>query len=380
MKNLWICTLLCGILAASISCEQDALQDLNIDEEGITDIISENDLSEDCLELVFPLEVKLPDGNIEEVADGAALEELFSGYEDEEFPEFVFPLQVLNEEEEEFSVSEEEYYILLEACESDSDEEDCIELVFPITVELSDGTIQEVEDEDALEAIYESITDDEGEPQFQFPITVLFDEVELTVSEEELDELEESCSESDEEDGGWFDILEEEACFDFVYPVFLTMPNGDVLSIEDGDFIGELVEEWYTEHPDANGEPELHYPLELVFDEIDLAYTANNEEELWGAFEYCEEDDEQHDDFLDIEDWCFELILPVSLIMPDGSELEIGPDQEILSLIENWYEESDQEWDEVPELVFPVSILYDDQSELELFDEESFKDAIEDCE
>ena len=456
MKNLWLYILLFGILAASISCEQEGLEDLNIDEETITDVINEEGLSDDCLELVFPLEVKLPNGNIEEIADGASLEELFSGFDDEgEFPEFIFPLDVINADGEQISVNEEEFYILLEDCEGDNDEGNCIELVFPVTIELADGTIQEVEDAEALEAIYADLDDDDEEPQFQFPITVVFDDIEMTVSAEELEELEESCYESDEEDDfcfelvypvslilpdgnslevdneealeaifeeyedmdeypafefpltievedgeelmvseeefeayveacegekDWFEILGEEVCFDFVYPVFLTMPNGDVLSIEDADAVEEILEEWYSQHPDAIGEAELNYPVDLVFDEIDLAYTANNEEELWEAFEYCEEDDEHCDDIFDLEDWCFELILPVSFEMPDGSELQVGPDQEILYAIENWYEESDQEWDELPGLIFPVSVLFEDGSEQELSDEESFEEAIEDCE
>ena len=454
MKNLWLYILICGILAAS--CEQEDLQELNIDEETITDVINEDGLSDDCLELVFPLEVKLPNGDIEEIADGASLEALFGGFDDEgEFPEFIFPLDVINVDGEQVSVNEEEFYILMEACEGDSDEEDCIALVFPVTIELADGTIQEVYDEEGLEAIYADLDDDDEEPQFQFPITVLFDDMEITVSAEELEELEESCYDSDEEDDfcfelvyplslilpdgsvlevdsgealeavfeeydamdeypefefpltiqteegeelmvfeeefeeyieacegekDWFDILGDEVCFDFVYPIFFTMPNGDVLSIEDAGLIEEILEEWYTQHPDATGELALNYPIDLVFDEIDLAYTANNEEELWEAFEYCEEDDEHCDDVFDLDEWCFELILPVSFEMPDGSELEVGPDQEILAAIENWYEESNQDWDELPGFIFPVSISFDDGSEQELFDEESLGEAIEDCE
>jgi len=73
------------------------------------------------------------------------------------------------------------------------------------------------------------------------------------------------------------------------------------------------------------------------------------------------------------------LVLRITMEMPDGSELEIGPDMDIFTLIEEWYENHDEDWDEVPALIYPIEILYDDGSLEEIPDEEALEEAIEDC-
>lgn len=375
MKSILFCFASFGILLLLIACEPN---EVNLRDEFLTDNIIEETLPEDCFEFVYPLELQLPDGDVLTANSDADLEALFGEYaEEEEYVMFVFPVSILDTNGEELTLSGEAFYEFLDHCEDgyEDTEEECVQLVYPVNIELPDGSIVELENEAELDAIYEGLEDADEELSFQFPITVLYDGVELNVSEAEFEELENSC----DEELSWYLIFEGE-CFDFVYPIFLTMPNGDVLNVDDATSIEEVLEAWYIQHPDAAGDPVLNYPVDLVFDEIDLAYTANDEEELWEAFEYCEEDVEHDDDFLNHEDWCFDLVLPVSLEMPDGSELEVGLDQELSSAIENWYAESDQEWDGLPELIFPLSILFDDGSELELLNGGALEEAIEDCE
>ena len=55
-----------------------------------------------------------------------------------------------------------------------------------ISIELPDGSTVELENEAELDAIYEDFEDTDEELSFQFPITVLYDGVELNVSEAEL--------------------------------------------------------------------------------------------------------------------------------------------------------------------------------------------------
>ena len=403
MKKLMLKSLLLGFLALSVvACQEDLIPSADPDTDVVNDLANQSD-SDDCFELVFPLEMELPDGTTETVDDYEALEALYEAYDDEdEEPNFVFPLLVIDENGEELSVTEEELYELYEACEGMDDEDD---------------------DED----------DDDHD-----------------------------CDDED-----WLFLLEEEICFDFIYPVTLTMPDGDELTFEDGETMAEEIYSWYEENPDEDGLPELQYPVELIFDEIDLAYTATDDEELFEALEYCEEDDDEgdcfevvfpievvlpdgtieevhdeealfelfeeyddedeeieivfpisimdedgeifevneeeleewledcdfwyhddddddddncdDDDWFDLDDLCFELVLPITLEMPDGSELEIGPDMNIFTIIEEWYENHDEDWDEDPVLIYPIEILYDDGSVEGISDEEALEEAIEDC-
>ncbi len=62
----------------------------------------------------------------------------------------------------------------------------------------------------------------------------------------------------------------------------------------------------------------------------------------------------------DDERECFELILPVSFVMPDGSTITVENDSDWVDL-RSWYEEN-PDAEEHPELQYPVDILFDDET------------------
>ena len=115
----------------------------------------------------------------------------------EEDPTLEFPIEVTDEEGNVISVAnEDELDELFDECYGDEDDEYefCFDLVFPITVELPDGTSQVANDYEELDEIiftwFENNPSSEEFPTFTFPIEVDFGDGDVVTvnNEEELEE------------------------------------------------------------------------------------------------------------------------------------------------------------------------------------------------
>jgi hypothetical protein len=93
--------------------------------------------------------------------------------------------------------------------------------------------------------------------------------------------------------------------------------------------------------------------------------------EMWGEY---------YDDWKERE--CFELVYPVSYLMPDGSTIEISTDdEESWAEYKSWYDDN-PESDERPSLQYPVEITYrtEEGTETQIINsEEEMVSAKEEC-
>ena len=129
--------------------------------------------------------------------------------------------------------------------------------------------------------------------------------------------------------------------------------------------------------------PELTYPVDIAFEteEGESVTTLNSEEELELAKRDCREEWEEGED--DGRD-CFEMVLPITFVMPDGSSLTVSEEEDWLN-VRLWYEENG-DVEEEPSYQFPVDILYEtengntmtvtinSQEEMEAAEEECWED------
>jgi len=155
-------------------------------------------------------------------------------------------------------------------------------------------------------------------------------------------------------------------CFDFVFPISLTVPDGTVFIL---DSLGAFsqVRDWYQANPDNRERPDFVFPLDISFGgEI---MTINNMEELQDARGLCQEDRSRGK--------CFELVYPITVIMPDASEIILNS-REDRRQIRAWYEENPDAEDK-PTVVFPIEITYEDGTSVTINSEEELKAAKEGC-
>ena len=79
--------------------------------------------------------------------------------------------------------------------------------------------------------------------------------------------------------------------------------------------------------------------------------------------EFDEDNNGEYDVFNEWENFmCFDVEFPISVNMPDGSELSISNEDELLDAIEAYYEMS-EEYDGSPEINYPINIIFYSENE-----------------
>lgn len=165
-----------------------------------------------CFEFVFPISIAFPDGTTAEVGSYEELKETIRTWKEnnpdaEERPHLVFPLEVVNPEGEVISVADfQELRALARECRPNGPGgghgRHCFKPVFPLSIAFPDGTTAEAEDRRALKQLVrewkQNNPDAEERPQFVFPVDVeMEDGTIVTVnSAEELQALKEECMEN----------------------------------------------------------------------------------------------------------------------------------------------------------------------------------------
>ena len=240
----------------------------------------------------------------------------------------------------------------------------CFDIIYPISIQMPDGSILSIDGEEDtdLELVKEYYEDSETEerPSMVFPITIITYEGESKSinSEEEMSDAYRGCSRRDRE-RDW----DKDECFELVYPVTYVLPDGSTIEISDEeDESGwESLKSWYEANPEAEERPALQYPVDIVYEseESEDTVTINSEDEMVVAKQDCRE-------MWGEEDWdkdeCFELVYPVTYVLPDGSTIEISDeeDESGWESLKSWYE-ANPEAEERPALQYPVDIVYESE-------------------
>jgi hypothetical protein len=156
----------------------------------------------------------------------------------------------------------------------------CFELVFPITIEFSDGTSSVVNDYEELKATIRSWKENNPDaterPDFVFPIEVISKDGEMVTvnSQEELHELRIECR------GRFGDGPKGHRLFTFVFP------GGDTLEVNNRFELQSSVRQWKYDNPNTEGRPQFVFPIDVELADGTVV-TANSKEELKALKEDC---------------------------------------------------------------------------------------------
>ena len=236
---------------------------------------------------------------------------------------------------------------------------ECFTLEFPVSFNMPDGSLVTVEADDEeswaeIKTWYETNQDSEERPTMQFPIVILFDEESLVIEDQaEMRSAYQECY--PKRDGEW-SRDGDETCFYLVFPVTYVMPDGSTISVTSDDEDGwSDLKDWYEENEYSEDKPELQYPVDIIVEteEGTSTVTINNEEEMTVAKRECHAEWEEDWDEED-ERECFEYVLPVTFLMPDGSTITVEDEEGWYSL-RVWYEEN-RGYEEEPGIQYPIDI------------------------
>ena len=262
---------------------------------------------------------------------------------------------------------------------------ECFTLEFPVSFNMPDGSLVTVEADDEenwaeIKTWYETNQDSEERPTMQFPVGILFDEESLVIeNQEEMRSAYQECY--PKRDGEW-SRDRDETCFYLVYPVTYVMPDGSTISVTSDDEDGwSDLKDWYEENEDSEDKPELQYPVDIVVEteEGSSTVTINGEEEMAAAKRECHTEWEEDWDEDDERD-CFEYVLPVTFLMPDGSTITVEDEEGWYSL-RVWYEEN-RGYEEEPSIQYPIDISQETEEGLitvTLTSGEEMEDVYSEC-
>ena len=161
-----------------------------------------------CLEVIFPINITLPDGTNIEVESFEDAREQFTAWKEanpdvDGRPQVVYPIEVITKEGETVSINERsEIRALLKECRGsfgDKGHKSCFRLQYPLSVAFPDDTTAEFENRRALKQALRQWRRDnpdaEEKPSLVYPVVIVFeDDTTQTInSKEELEAAKEAC-------------------------------------------------------------------------------------------------------------------------------------------------------------------------------------------
>lgn len=240
--------------------------------------------------------------------------------------------------------------------------DECFMFSYPIRYEMPDGSILILDDanDTALKDWYEDNINSETRPALIYPVQVILD-VELipVFNDEELSRIKDICEDKWEY---------RKDCFEFIFPISFTMPDGSIISLQDEE--DSALKDYYDANPDEEERPRINFPVDINYkDEI---ITIDTHDGLDRVKDAC--DDYNGESATDL---CFNFVFPISVAM-DNTILTADSIEELRSVIGDWYENNPGQ-EVKPELQYPLEIIYEDGLIQLINNEEELIDAKKDC-
>ena len=167
-------------------------------------------------------------------------------------------------------------------------------------------------------------------------------------------------------------------CFSFVYPLEVVLPGGDVQTANNDDELEMIVLTWLDQNPTSNEFPTFNFPIDVMLEDGTTQSVAN-EEALCELLMLCWDGiDDIYEDSLDMDlEFCFELVYPIEVVLPDQTTATANSDEELETIIFDWYE-ANPDSEEFPTFTYPIQVDLDGEI-LTVNSDEELEAIFEDC-
>jgi len=163
-------------------------------------------------------------------------------------------------------------------------------------------------------------------------------------------------------------------CYEFVFPISVTFPDGSSNSLEDYETLRSTIKAWKEANPEAEEKPSLAFPLEVVSQEGELI-TVEDAEALKTLKSACKRGGRKDHKK---GDRCFKIVFPVSIAFPDGMTTEFADRVALKTAIRAWKADN-PDAEEKPMLAFPLDIELEDGTIVTIADAEALMAQKESC-
>lgn len=263
----------------------------------------------------------------------------------------------------------------------------CFELVYPVTVELSDGTQLSVADNSELREAAridkETNGSEAGRPDLIYPVEVIVDGVTQTISDQEsLQVIAEGCGNGRRNHrggkGGKGGKGKGGSCINLTFPLTLNFADGTTATVESREEAKEAAEAYKEANPESDARPELQFPVTVTLEDGTEQVVAS-QEELDTLKEACAGSrGERGRGHRDRAEKCFSLEYPVSFAFEDGSTVTADSRDALKEAFQE-YKEANPDVSERPQVQYPISIAFEDGSTQSIANEEELEAVKDMC-
>ena len=163
-------------------------------------------------------------------------------------------------------------------------------------------------------------------------------------------------------------------CYEFVFPVAITFPDGSTASIEDYETLRATIKEWKEANPTAEEKPSLAFPVEVV-GEDGAIISVESKEALKELKQACRRNGKKNHNK---GDRCFEMVFPLSITFPDGTTTAYDDRMTLKTAVRAW-KAANPDAEERPMLAFPIDLTLEDGTTVTVNNAEELQAQKESC-
>jgi len=184
-------------------------------------------------------------------------------------------------------------------------------------------------------------------------------------------------------------------CFTLVYPVTIILPDESELMVFSREEIGEAIAAYLEANPPQDNRPwrplrgyrpQLAFPYEVQLEDGAIL-TIESQEDLQIVLEDCGFEPNRpwgpgqhgsHGQFGGLNR-CFNIVFPLTLAFPDGTEVTVADREELRTTIREW-REANPDAEERPTLAYPFDVELQDGTTITVASDEDRADLRDVCE
>jgi hypothetical protein len=161
-------------------------------------------------------------------------------------------------------------------------------------------------------------------------------------------------------------------CFNLVFPVSIEFPDGTIVEAETLEELKEAIAEWKSTATPGGGRPHLVFPFDVETADGEIV-TVTSKDDLFALKKECARERK-----IRLLRKCFDLVYPVTVVLPNGDEVEIADKGEMKLFIRIW-RHAHRGHDARPKIKLPFEVELEDGSILEITSKDDLIAAIKDC-
>ena len=262
----------------------------------------------------------------------------------------------------------------------------CFELVYPVTIELSDGSQLSVADQTEMRTAAKNDIEtngrEVGKPDLIYPVEVIVDgETQSIADQESLAAIVAECGgnsrgrSGNNRRGG-----KGSSCFELSYPLTFAYTDGTMITVESREERKEAFTAYNEANPDVDERPELQFPVTVTLAD-DTEQVLATQEDFDSLKESCGGNSGRSNGRRgngSKASKCFSLVYPVNYSFEDGSMTTVNSREEKKEAF-TAYREANPDAEDKPQLEYPISILFEDGTTLSIASEEELDTAKDTC-